>query len=134
MSSARRRHASNSPADLFGSGDTVAVHIVEDDPGVSDSLLTFLRGMGHVVHAYPDAESFFEAAPPRSDDIIIVDLLLPGISGAGVIRWLQEMKDPPRVIAITGQSQVAIAKQIRGLDGIELFRKPLSGEIIAQIV
>lgn len=112
----------------------MAVHIVEDDPGVSDSLLTFLRGLGLIAFAYPDAESFFEADPPKPDDVIIVDLLLPGISGVGVIRWLQGLKEPPRVIAITGQSQTAIEKQIRGIRGIEIFRKPLSGETIAQIV
>ena len=112
----------------------MAVHIVEDDPGVSDSLLMFIRGMGFVAFAYPDAESFFEAEPPQPDDTIIVDLLLPGISGAGVIRWLQELKDPPRVIAISAQSQSAIERQVRGIAGLEILRKPLSSEVIAQII
>jgi FixJ family two-component response regulator len=112
----------------------VAVHILEDDPGVSDSLLMFLTGMGHNAVAYPDAESFFESEPPSQDDIIIVDLLLPGISGARVIRWLQGLRNPPRVIAITGQPQAAIEKQIRGLGSVEVLRKPLSPQTIASIV
>ena len=112
----------------------MAVHILEDDPGVSDSLLTFLRGMGHDVVTYPDAESFFEAEPPSHDDTIIVDLLLPGISGARVIRWLQGLREPPRVIAITGQPQKAIEKQLRGLGNVQLLRKPLSSQTIASIV
>lgn len=112
----------------------MAVHILEDDPGVSDSLLTFLGGMGHHVIAYRDAESFFEAEPPLPTDIIIVDLLLPGISGARVIRWLQGMRQPPRVIAITGQPQSAIERQIRGLGDVEVLRKPLNSETIASIV
>ena len=112
----------------------MAVHIVEDDPGVSDSLLMFIRGMGFVAFAYPDAESFFEADPPQPEDTIIVDLLLPGISGAGVIRWLQELKDPPRVIAISAQSQSAIERQVRGIAGVEILRKPLSSAVIAQII
>ncbi len=112
----------------------MVVHIVEDDPGVSDSLLTFLRGLGLDAFAYPDAESFFEADPPRPEDTIIVDLLLPGISGAGVIRWLQGLKQPPRVIAITAQSQSAIEKQIKGLAKVEVVRKPLSGDVIARII
>ncbi len=94
----------------------------------------FLRGLGLVVFAYPDAESFFEAEPPQAQDTIIVDLLLPGISGAGVIRWLQELKEPPRVIAISAQPQSAIEKQVRGINGVEILRKPLSSEILSQIV
>jgi FixJ family two-component response regulator len=112
----------------------VAVHILEDDPGVSDSLLMFLRGMGQVAIAYPDAESFFSAEPPRPEDTIIVDLMLPGISGARVIRWLQELADPPRVIAITGQTQAAIEKQVQGLRNLEVLRKPLTSAVIESIV
>jgi FixJ family two-component response regulator len=113
---------------------SLAVHILEDDPGVSDSLLTFLVGMGLDVIAYPDAESFFEAEPPKPTDTIIVDLLLPGISGARVIRWLQGMKQPPRVIAITGQPQSAIERQIRGLEHVQILRKPLNSQTIASII
>jgi FixJ family two-component response regulator len=111
----------------------VAVHILEDDPGVADSLVLFLRGMGHEAVAYPDAETFFEALPPLPDDLIIVDLLLPGVCGAGVIRWLQRMPRPPRVIAITGQPQFAIEKQTRGLENVPVLRKPLTRETIATI-
>jgi FixJ family two-component response regulator len=112
----------------------LAVHILEDDPGVSDSLLMFLRGVGHEAVAYADAESFFKADPPKPTDTIIVDLLLPGISGARVIRWLQGLEQPPRVIAITGQPQSAIEKQIRGLKAVQILRKPLSTDVLAAIV
>ena len=112
----------------------VTIHIVEDDPGVSDSLMVLLSNMGHDTIAYPDAESFFRNAPPASGDTIIVDLLLPGISGVGVIRWLQELKAPPRIVAITGQPQGAIENQLRGLSVPDVVRKPLSETSIARLV
>jgi DNA-binding response OmpR family regulator len=112
----------------------VAIHILEDDPGVSDSLQIFLQGMGHEAVTYPDAESFFEAAPPKPGDTIIVDLNLPGISGAQVIIWLRTLAAPPRVIAITGQPQSVIERLQRALDGILVLRKPLSSRILADIV
>jgi FixJ family two-component response regulator len=113
----------------------VAVHILEDDPGVSDSLQTFLQGMGHDAFVYRDAETFFGQEPPASKDTIIVDLLLPGISGARVIRWLLTLKDPPTVIAISGQAQSVIDRQLSGLAGIaKILRKPLSSTTVANIV
>jgi DNA-binding response OmpR family regulator len=112
----------------------VAVHILEDDPGVSDSLQTLLRNLGHDAFVYPDAESFFRAEPPRGTDTIIVDLLLPGISGARVIRWLRGLREPPRVIAISGQPQTAINLQIRELGQLQVLRKPLSPAMILEIV
>jgi FixJ family two-component response regulator len=113
----------------------VAVHILEDDPGVSDSLQTFLQGMGHDAFVYPDAETFFGHEPPGSEDTIIVDLLLPGIPGARVIRWLLTLKDPPTVIAISGQAQSVIDRQLSGLAGtLKILRKPLTSKTIANMV
>lgn len=108
----------------------MTIHIVEDDPGVSDSLLVLLRNMDRDAVAYPDAESFFRTDPPGPTDMIIVDLLLPGISGMGVIRWLQRLAEPPKIVAITGQSQAAINAQLGGERLPNLIRKPnLSREI-----
>jgi FixJ family two-component response regulator len=120
-------HAPSCPNGL----ETLAVHILEDDPGVADSLLVLLRNLGHEAVVYPDAETFFEAEPPEADDTIIVDLQLPGISGARVIAWLCRLRRPPRVIAISGQPQSAIDQQVRGLSGLRVLRKPLSSDLIS---
>lgn len=112
----------------------MTVHILEDDPGVSDSLDLLLRGMGHRTVAYPDAESFFEGPLPASDDTVLVDLRLPGISGAQVIRWLRGLEAPPRVIAISGQARSAIEAQVAGIDHLEVLRKPLNPEKIAALL
>ena len=112
----------------------MAVHILEDDPGVSDSLQILLRNLGHDTFVYSDAESFFRREPPAGTDTIIVDLLLPGISGARVIGWLRGLREPPRIIAISGQPQLAIDSQTRGLGQLRVLRKPLTSQIVAEIV
>ncbi len=112
----------------------MTVHILEDDPGVSDSLDVLLRGMGHRTVAHADAESFFAADVPGPEDLVVVDLMLPGISGARVIRWLSRLKEPPRVVAISGQPRSAIDAQLRGLEHCPVLRKPLSPEQFAAIV
>jgi hypothetical protein len=50
-----------------------------------------------------------------------------------VIRWLLGLRNPPRVIAITGQPSSAIGRQIQGLGHVELLRKPLNAKAIAAI-
>lgn len=110
------------------------IHIVEDDPGVSDSLSFLLRALGHDVVSHPDAESFFEGTPPAADDVVIVDLGLPGIGGAHVIRWLQCMTPRPRVIAISGQPQKVIEDELRDLSMVEVLRKPLSGDTLVAVL
>jgi len=110
------------------------IHIVEDDPGVSDSLRFLLQALGHDVVSHPDAESFFESSPPGGRDVIIVDLGLPGIAGSHVIRWLLKLDPRPRIIAITGQAQKVIEDELRGLPVVELLRKPLSGEALVSLL
>lgn len=111
-----------------------SVHILEDDPGVSDSLRFLLQALGHDVVLHPDAESFFEGPPPAADDVVIVDLGLPGIGGAQVIRWLDRLAPRPRVIAITGQAQKVIEEELRDLPLVRLLRKPLSGESLVALL
>lgn len=110
------------------------VHIVEDDPGVSDSLRFLLQALGHDVVSHPDAESFFECLPPGARDVVIVDLGLPGIGGAQVIRWLESMATRPRIIAISGQPQKVIEDELRDLPPVELLRKPLSGDRLVAVL
>ena len=113
----------------------MAVHVVEDDPGVSDSLAILLEHLGFEVVCHADAEDFFRSAPPTSHDIVFVDLILPGISGAELIRWLGNLKDPPRIVAMSGQSQSTIDLQLRGITGLgemSVIRKPLSHGAITQ--
>lgn len=108
----------------------VTIHIVEDDPGVSDALVLLLRSLGHHAVAYPDAETFFRHEPPGTGDVIIIDLVLPGISGVKVIRWLQRLANPPAIIAMSGQPQAAIDAQFRGMKMPRLLRKPLTEDVI----
>ncbi len=125
-------NASRSPGAPDAYGGTI--HIVEDDPGVSDSLRFLLQALGHDVVSHPDAESFFECSPPGERDVIIVDLGLPGIRGSHVIRWLHRLTPMPRIIAISGQAQKAIEDELRDLDDVPVLRKPLSGDTLVSVL
>ncbi|MEM8878775.1 MAG: response regulator [Pseudomonadota bacterium] len=110
------------------------VHIVEDDHAVSDSLVMLLRQLGRPVHAYTDAESFFAHGIPEPEETVVVDLGLPGMNGSRLIQWLQSLRQPPRIVVITGQSQAGLDRMMQGLAVPHVIRKPLSAEAIAEFV
>lgn len=112
----------------------MAVHIVEDDPGVSDALRMLLHNLGHQTQVWLDGESFVSEAAPDESDIVIIDLLLPGISGAAVIRWLRTRDVTPRIIAMTGQPYGRIEQEVRGLQLPALVRKPLNEQAIVPLL
>lgn len=107
------------------------VHILEDDPAVCDALTLLIEQYGHRVRAYRDAESFFGVGPPGADTTVFVDLGLPGLRGADVIRWLNGLEAPPRIVVITGESQVSLDQHLRGLGFSSVLRKPLTEAAIA---
>ena len=102
------------------------IHVVEDDPGVNDSLTVLFRNMGFEVASYRDANTFMDKAPPEATDTVVVDLMLPGIAGVSLIKWLQALKNAPRIVAISGQPQAVIDSQLRGMHVPHLVRKPVT--------
>lgn len=108
----------------------MAIHLLEDDAGVSESLALLFTYFKFDVIRYDDAESLFLADPPNAGDIVFVDLKLPGVSGAEAIRWLQSLNDPPRIVVISGQSQAVIRSELAGMDVAGVLRKPLDQETI----
>lgn len=108
--------------------NVLTVIILEDDPAVRDAIGIFVEQLGHTIKSFCDAESFFAGIVPTGDDMVIVDIGLPGIDGTRVIEWLQALAEPPRVLAITGQSQTVIRDFIGGSPKTNLLRKPLSAQ------
>lgn len=111
----------------MGSGDegvSVAFVIVEDDPAVADALQALLAGAGHDAVVCATAEMLFGRSVPTAEDTVIVDLGLPGISGAAVVSWLAALASPPRVIVISGKSSRHIERETRHLSPVKVLRKP----------
>jgi DNA-binding response OmpR family regulator len=108
----------------------VRVHVIEDDYGVRDALIELATALGYAVLAYPDGESFVQAGPPGSTDLVFVDLGLPGMGGVEVIDWIRRLPSPPRIIAISGRPRVDIEMMLSKLPDLPLLRKPLSPEAL----
>ncbi|MEM1284473.1 MAG: response regulator [Cohaesibacteraceae bacterium] len=104
----------------------MTVIILEDDLAVCDAISLFVSQLGHAVRSFSDAESFFASIVPAPEDMVIVDIGLPGMDGSQVISWLNALASPPRVLAITGQSQTSIRDFLTESPSTMLMRKPLS--------
>ncbi|MEJ8571000.1 response regulator [Microbaculum marinum] len=109
-------------------------HVIEDDPAVADALVVMLREFGHEAAAYPDAESFLATGMPLSADTVVVDLLLPGMSGADLVRELHNGGSTARIIIITGQAQTRLEQQISGLGVRHLIRKPVEADALRDLI
>jgi DNA-binding response OmpR family regulator len=80
---------------------TVArVLVVDDDPTVREVVVSYLRAADHDVVEVGDGETALERHREAPHDLVVLDLMLPGIDGIEVCRRLREDGDVP-VIMLT---------------------------------
>jgi DNA-binding response OmpR family regulator len=74
------------------------VLVVDDDPTVSDVVRRYLERAGFVVTLAVDGPSALAAADATAPNLVVLDLMLPGMSGLEVCRRLRERSDVPVVM------------------------------------
>jgi DNA-binding response OmpR family regulator len=74
------------------------VLVVDDDPTVSDVVRRYLERAGFDVDKAADGPSALALAAERAPDLVVLDLMLPGMSGLEVCRRLRQTSDVPVVM------------------------------------
>src|ERR1700750_2743897 len=77
--------------------------LVEDDPAARQGLELALRRLGHGVHAAETGEAALRDFRDAAADVVVLDVMLPGLDGFGVCRRLRRGMDIP-VIMLTARS------------------------------
>lgn len=80
--------------------------IVEDEPGLRLTLTDRLKAEGYVVETRDDGIAGLEAARARGYDLILLDVMLPGMDGFRVCQTLREEDVDTPVIMLTARGNV----------------------------
>jgi two-component system, OmpR family, response regulator RegX3 len=107
--------------------------IVEDEEAIADALAFSLRGEGFDVDSVADGESALEATREQPYDVMILDLMLPGISGIEVCRRVRAESTIP-ILMLTART--AEVDRVVGLDAgaDDYVPKPFSTpELISRV-
>ena len=90
------------------------VLIVEDEPDLLDSLLQALREDGYAADGAADGEDGLFKAVNMDYDAIVLDYMLPKMSGREILRQLRQTKATP-VMMLTARD--AVRDRVDALDG-----------------
>jgi two-component system, OmpR family, response regulator ResD len=80
------------------------VLVVDDDPTVAEVVASYLDRAGFAVDRAADGPSALERAAAHRPDLVVLDLMLPGIDGFEVYRRLRAT-DPVPVIMLTARGE-----------------------------
>jgi DNA-binding response OmpR family regulator len=81
---------------------TSRVLVVDDDPNVAEVVSRYLAREGFAVEAVGDGQLALERALDEPPDLVVLDLMLPGLSGLEVCRRLRNLAPVP-VIMLTAK-------------------------------
>jgi DNA-binding response OmpR family regulator len=107
--------------------------VIEDDPQIADLLRRGLIYEGYQVEVTADGESGLTAARDRPPDLVLLDLMLPGIDGLTVCKRLRSASDVP-ILILTAKE--AVPDRVAGLDAgaDDYLVKPFSfDELLARV-
>ena len=101
------------------------VLVVDDDHTVREVVVSYLRAGRHDVDEAADGETALESMRARPADLVVLDLMLPGIDGLEVCRRLRETSDVPVIMltALGGETDRVVGLE-QGAD--DYVTKPFS--------
>ncbi len=110
------------------------VLIVDDESGIRQSLKGVFEDEGFTADVAATGEECLEKLEGGDYELVLLDVLLPGIDGLETLRRIRHTFSSPSVIMISGHATIATAVTATKLGAFDFMEKPLSIEHTLLIV
>jgi len=105
--------------------------VVEDEPAIADFIRRGLQAEGYVVDCAPDGEEGERRALGGDVDLVILDVMLPGQDGMGVLDMIRQRKPALPVIMLTARGEVTDKVAALDAGATDYVTKPFSFDELA---
>ena len=113
-----------------------SILVVDDEPTIADVVSRYLERAGYRARVAADGPAALRSAGEERPDLVVLDLMLPGIDGLEVMRRLREFGEGPRVLVILLTAKGEHSERIVGLrlGADDYVVKPFSpAELVARV-
>ena len=100
--------------------------LIEDSPRLRSALETGLRKAGYAVDTAKDGREGFGMAMENEYDVIVLDLMLPGMDGLNVLRQIRERGKTTHVLILSAKDLIEDRVQGLRLGADDYLVKPFS--------
>jgi DNA-binding response OmpR family regulator len=111
------------------------VLVVDDEPTIAEVVCRYLERAGYEAASAADGSSALEHADAGGVDLMVLDLMLPGIDGLEVMRRVrQEVRPTPAIILLTARGEETDRVTGLSLGADDYVVKPFSpAELVARV-
>jgi two-component system response regulator PilR (NtrC family) len=104
------------------------IHIIDDEPVIHDVLSQLLTSEGYDVELSSCGEEGLQKHPLRAFDLILLDLLMPGMDGLEVLKSIKKIDPKAVIIIITAYASVESAIEAMKIGAYDYIQKPFKHE------
>ncbi len=102
-----------------------SVLVIDDEPLVCDLFVQFLSLRGYRALGAKDGQSALRIVEETPPDVILLDMIMPGLPGIEVLRALREKGYPGGIIIMTGSQNEELLRKAWDLGPQEILMKPV---------
>lgn len=106
------------------SGNSMLIHVVDDDDSVRHSICVLLRAHGYETCAYDSADEFLTNWNPDIPSCVLVDIKMPRMDGIELHDEINRRRMRCPVIMLTGHGDVPAAVRSMKAGAVDFIEKP----------
>lgn len=108
--------------------------VIEDHTPLREGLCQYLREAGYLVDSQADGEEGLWAAEGGEYDVVLLDLMLPGIDGTTILRRLRAMENPVHILIISARDGLEDRLEVLDAGADDYLVKPFPlAEALARV-
>jgi len=110
------------------------VSVVDDDESVRESLPDLLRELGFEARAFSSAEAFLASDCIGQTKCLILDILMPGMTGPGLQRELKRRGEVIPIVFITAHKDASDLSRVLQDGAVDCLFKPFSEKSLIKAI
>ena len=116
-------------------GASSRILLIDDEPRIQNFVARGLRAQGYVVDTEADPVEGLRVAISHPYDLVILDLLMPGLDGVSLLRRLMERRPGQAVIVLSAVAEPASKVRCLELGAEDYLAKPfVLDELLARVM
>lgn len=113
---------------------TNPILIVDDEAIVRESFRDWLRGAGYQVETCENGEQALEMVDSCDFSLMILDVRLPGKTGARLLLEAKAIKPEMKFIVMTAYPSIEMAVEVMKLGAVDYLIKPVAPEDLERLI
>jgi CheY-like chemotaxis protein len=109
-----------------------SILVVDDDPDVRGFIVEALEEQGYIVREAADGREGIAEIDREAPDLIVLDFIMPGLSGADVARHARDRRPDQPILFVSGYSETDAVK--RTAPDAPLLAKPFRADALHKAV